>query len=167
MSVGRASIVAVVGRSGSGKTTLLERLIPELQRRGRRVGAIKHTHHTFDLDPQGKDSWRLYQTGAQVVAFSSGAQLAVLRRTDTELPLEDVIARYLGDVDIVLVEGYKDLPLPKIEVVRDGHELQCAQDQLLAIVGDDRPGWQVPCFRPDDTDGLIAFLEGAVFARRG
>jgi molybdopterin-guanine dinucleotide biosynthesis protein B len=157
--------VAVVGRSGSGKTTLIEQLIPELQRRGRRVGAVKHTHHSFDFDPRGKDSWRLYQAGAQVVAFSSNAQLAVMRRTDAELPLEEVVARYLGDVDVVLVEGYKELPLPKVEVVREGQELLCSQDQLLAVVGDARPGLRVPCFRPDDARGLVELLEGAVFAR--
>ena len=158
-------IVAVVGRSGSGKTTLIERLIPELERRGLRVGAVKHTHHDFDLNPRGKDSWRLYQAGARVVAFSSTAQLVVMRRTEAELPLGDVVDQYLGDVDVVLVEGYKELPLAKIEVVRAGEELQCAGDQLLAVVGDERPGLQVPCFRPDDAPGLAGFLEETVFAR--
>jgi molybdopterin-guanine dinucleotide biosynthesis protein B len=64
----RVPVVAVVGASGSGKTTVLESLIPEFRRRGRRVGAVKHTHHSFDFDPRGKDSWRLFHAGAQVVA---------------------------------------------------------------------------------------------------
>lgn len=157
-----AAIVAVVGRSGSGKTTLIERLIPELRRRGKRVGAVKHTHHAFDFDPQGKDSWRLYHAGAQVVAFSSSAQLAVMRRLDTEIALEEVIARYLGDVDFVLVEGYKELPLPKIEVVRPGADLLCREDQLLAVVGDDRAGLRIPAFSPDDVEGLVGLLEASV-----
>jgi len=79
--------------------------------------------------------------------------------------LEDVVAHYLGDVDVVLVEGYKELPLPKIEVVREGQELQCSGDELLAVAGDARPGLHVPCFRPDDAAGLVGLLEGTVFAR--
>jgi molybdopterin-guanine dinucleotide biosynthesis protein B len=156
------AIVAVVGASGSGKTTVLESLIPELRRRGRRVGAVKHTHHSFDFDPRGKDSWRLFHAGAQVVAFSSTAQLAVMRHLEGEVSLEEIIARYFSDLDLVLVEGYKELPLPKIEVIGSGQELVCSQDQLLAVVSDDRRDLLVPCFRPGDIAGLATFLETQV-----
>jgi molybdopterin-guanine dinucleotide biosynthesis protein MobB len=158
----QVAVVAVVGASGSGKTTLLESLIPELRRRGRRVGAVKHTHHSFDFDPRGKDSSRLLAAGAQVVAFSSTAQLAVMRHLDEEVSLEEIIARYFGDLDLVLVEGYKELPLPKVEVVRGGRELQCSQEQLLAVVTDDRRDLRVPSFRPGDVAGLATFLETTV-----
>jgi molybdopterin-guanine dinucleotide biosynthesis protein MobB len=154
--------VAVVGRSGSGKTTLIEALIPELARRGRRVGAIKHTHHAFDLDPSGKDSWRLFHAGAPVVAFSSTAQLVVMRHLEHEIPLEEVLARHFDDVDLVVVEGYKELPLPKIEVARSGQDLLCSQDQLIAVVTDDGRDLHLPAFRPGDIGALAAFLETRV-----
>jgi molybdopterin-guanine dinucleotide biosynthesis protein MobB len=155
-------MVAVVGASGSGKTTVLEALIPELSRRGRRVGAVKHTHHSFDLDARGKDSWRLFHAGAHVVAFSSTAQLVVMRHLEGQLSLDDIIARYFNDLELVLVEGYKELPVPKIEVVRSGRDLVCPQDQLLAVISDDRHDLRVPCFRPGDVAGLATFLETRV-----
>jgi molybdopterin-guanine dinucleotide biosynthesis protein B len=97
-----------------------------------------------------------------VVAFSSTAQLAVMRHLDGEVSLEEIIARYFSDLDLVLVEGYKELPLPKIEVVRAGRELLCSQDQLLAVVSDDGRDLRVPCFRPGDVAGLATFLETRV-----
>lgn len=155
-------IIAVVGRSGSGKTTLLERLIPELRRRGRRVGAVKHTHHSFDLDPNAKDSWRLFQTGAPAVAFSSTAELVVMRHLERELSLQEIVERYFGDMELVLVEGYKELPLPKIEVVRSGQEPSCPRGELIAVVSDDRRDVQVPTFRPADVGALATVVEAAV-----
>jgi len=154
--------VAVVGRSGSGKTTLIEALIPELARRGRRVGAVKHTHHAFDLDPSGKDSWRLFHAGAPVVAFSSTAQLVVMRHLEREASLEDVIARYFTDVDLVLVEGYKELALPKIEVAQAGQQLLCSPDELIAVVSDDGRDVPVPTFRPGDIGALATLVETRV-----
>jgi molybdopterin-guanine dinucleotide biosynthesis protein B len=156
-------IIAVVGRSGSGKTTLIEQLIPELRRRGRQVGAVKHTHHAFDLDPSGKDSWRLFHAGAPVVAFASAAQLVVMRHLGRELSLEEIVTRYLGDVELVLVEGYKELPLRKIEVVRTGQELLCSLDDLIAVVSDDQRDLVVPTFRPADVGPLATFVEATAF----
>ena len=156
-------IIAVVGRSGSGKTTLIEQLIPELRRRGRRVGAVKHTHHSFDLDPSGKDSWRLFHAGAPVVAFASNSQLVVMRHLEREASLDEIVTRYLDDVEVVLVEGYKELPLRKIEVVRSGEELLCSLDELIAVVSDDRRDLRVPTFRPVDVGPLAALVETTAF----
>lgn len=153
------AVIAIVGQSGSGKTTLLEGLIAELKRRGRRVGVVKHSHHPFDLDRQGKDSWRLFHAGAEVVAFSSPSRMAVVKEVKAEIPLEELLTTYLGDVDLALVEGYRGAPIPKIEVVRAGQEPLCPQEQLLAVVGEGRPGLQVPCFDPEDIQGLVGFLE--------
>ncbi len=152
-------VIAVVGKSGSGKTTLLTRLIPELRQRGFRVGAIKHSHHPFDLDRPGKDSWRLLQAGAEGVAFASSSQVAVLREVKAELTVDELVALYLGSVDLVLVEGYKEAPLPKIEVVRDGGPLFSPREQLLAIIGEgEGPGLDVPRFSPEDVRGLADFV---------
>jgi len=152
-------VIAVVGKSGSGKTTLLTRLIQELKQRGFRVGAIKHSHHPFDLDRQGKDSWRLLQAGAEGVAFASSSQVAVLRGVKAELTVDELVALYLGSVDLVLVEGYREAPLPKIEVVRDGGTLFSPKEQLLAIIGEGgAPGLDVPRFSPEDVQGLADFV---------
>lgn len=148
-------VIAVVGKSGSGKTTLLTHLIPELKRRGYRVGAIKHSHHPFEFDRRGKDSWRLFQAGAEGVAFSSSSQVAVLRGVKAELTLDELIALYFGKVDLVLVEGYKEAPLPKIEVVRHREALFSSKEQLLAVVGEGgAPGLDVPRFSAEDVQGL-------------
>lgn len=152
-------VIAVVGKSGSGKTTLLTRLIPELKRRGFRVGAIKHSHHPFELDRRGKDSWRLFQAGAEGVAFTSSSQVAVVREVKAELTLDELIVLYFGDVDLVLVEGYKEAPLPKIEVIRSGEALFSPKGQLLAIVGEGgTPGLDVPRFSPEDVESLADLI---------
>jgi molybdopterin-guanine dinucleotide biosynthesis protein B len=159
-------VVAIVGRSGSGKTTLLERLIPVLRRRGRKVAVAKHSHHAFDLDPSGKDSRRLAEAGADVVAFSSPEQLVVMQRASAAITLDEVIARHLGKVDIVLVEGYRELPIPKIEVLADGAAPLCSRDTLLGVVGMDSPGLPVPRFDPADVEGLAEFLDRVLSVRR-
>ncbi len=132
-------VVAIVGRSGSGKTTLLERLIAVLRRRGRKVAVVKHSHHASDLDPSGKDSRRLAGAGADVVAFCSPEQLVVMQRAPTGISLNDLIERHFGAVDIVLAEGYRELPIPKIEVLADGPAPLCSGDTLLGVVGMDSP----------------------------
>jgi molybdopterin-guanine dinucleotide biosynthesis protein B len=158
-------VVAIVGRSGSGKTTLLEGLIPALRRRGRRVAAVKHSHHAFDIDPSGKDSRRLAEAGADVVAFCSANQVVVMRHAPGPISLDDVIARHLGDVDLVLVEGYRELPIPKIEVLSDGDALVSPAETLLGVVGPDRPDLAVPRFDPGDLEGLADFLDRKLSGR--
>lgn len=102
---GGPPVVALVGPSGSGKTTLLERLIGEFLRAGLRVGAIKHAPHGFDLDRPGKDTWRFREAGAAAVAAAAPGAVGVFRTWAGEPPLDEVV-RLLGDVDLVLVEGY-------------------------------------------------------------
>jgi len=90
----------------------------------------------------------------------------VIQRLESAVPLDEVIARYLGDVELVLVEGYRELRLPKIEVVREGEELLCPPDQLVAVVGEDRPALGVPCFGAGDIAKVADFLEGMCFRAR-
>ena len=108
----RPPAVCFVARSGTGKTTLLE-----LVRRGHRVGAVKHHAHDFDIDRPGKDSHRLAAAGSAVTVISSPDRLALVRR-GSEPSLEEILGRYFGEVDLVLVEGYKEETLPKIEIHR-------------------------------------------------
>jgi molybdopterin-guanine dinucleotide biosynthesis protein MobB len=159
-------IVAVVGQSGSGKTTLLERLIPELKRRGWRVGAVKHTHHTFDFDPRGKDSARLFRSGAEVFAFASTSELAVMRQVQDTITLDDLVRTHMTGVDVVLVEGYKELAIPKIEVLGRGKAPSCPVDDLLAVVTEDDLGTSAPRFRPDDAAGLAQLIETRILGER-
>ena len=153
-------IVSVVGKSNVGKTTLLEKLIAELKQRGYRVGTIKHDVHGFDIDHPGKDSWRLAQAGSDAVVIASPQKLALIKRLEGELSLDEV-ASYIPDVDIILTEGYKRADKPKIEVYRQGvgDELLCSPDELIAVVTDVALDIPVPQFDLNDVSGLADFIE--------
>src|SRR5215470_1879511 len=112
-------IFGLAGWSGSGKTTLLAALIPELVARGLSVSTIKHAHHEFDVDRPGKDSWRHREAGASEVMVASSRRWALMRelRGAAEPSLEELIAK-MGPADLLLVEGFKFDPHPKIEVHR-------------------------------------------------
>lgn len=158
-------IVAIVGRSGSGKTTLLEKLLPELKRRGYRVGTIKHHVHAFEIDREGKDSWRHARAGAESVALVSPHKLAFVTHLSAEMTPEEIRATFFRNVDIILAEGYKAYPQPKIEIVRSALSDTpiCADDeQLLAIVSDRPLSVQVPCFGLEEIESLADFLEEQV-----
>lgn len=112
-------LIGLAGWSGSGKTTLLTRVIPELRARGVSVSTIKHAHHKFDIDTPGKDSYEHRAAGAQEVLVSSGARWALMRelRGDAEWTLRELVAK-LSRVDLLIVEGFKTGPHPRIEVFR-------------------------------------------------
>lgn len=128
-----APIVSFVGRSNSGKTTLIEAIIPLLKRTGLRVGAIKHNAHRFEIDHPGKDSWRFTHAGADTMVITSAGQMAMVKVLERQKTVQEIADELFGDVDIVIVEGYKAADLPKIEVVRFDAPVIPA-DQLLAWV---------------------------------
>jgi molybdopterin-guanine dinucleotide biosynthesis protein B len=113
------NVIAFCGFSGSGKTTLVEQLIVRLRLAGQRVSVVKHAHHDFDIDHEGKDSWRHRQAGAFEVVVASDRRLAKIREypSTAEPSVEQLIAE-LSECDWVLVEGFKNAALPKIEVWR-------------------------------------------------
>jgi molybdopterin-guanine dinucleotide biosynthesis protein B len=154
-------LVCIVGRSDSGKTTLIEKLLPALVRLSLRVGTIKHDVHGFDIDRPGKDSYRHKQAGAATTIISSPAKLAMVRDTDHDLTLDELLPYFRG-LDLVLTEGYKRETKPKVEIYRpEAHpEPLCRGDEnLVALVGDVEIDLGVPRFGLEDADGLAAFLK--------
>jgi molybdopterin-guanine dinucleotide biosynthesis adapter protein len=155
-------IVSIVGRSNTGKTTLIEKLIPELRRRGYRVATIKHNIHGFDIDHEGKDSWRHKKAGARLTVIASPQRIAVIEDVSKDYELSELRDRYIRDVDIILSEGFKRNPHPKIEVVRSEmrhNPLSSREDNLIAIVSDEPVDRGVPCLDIDDTQGLVDLIE--------
>ena len=112
------NVIGFAGFSGSGKTTLVEQIIPALRQRGQRVSVVKHAHHQFDIDHPGKDTWRHREAGAFEVVAASDKRLVLMREFEqpTELSVHHLLAELYQGVDWVLVEGFKDCDLPKIEV---------------------------------------------------
>jgi molybdopterin-guanine dinucleotide biosynthesis protein B len=155
-------MVSIVGKSDSGKTTLLEKLVPELTARGFRIGTIKHDVHGFDIDHEGKDSWRHKQAGANTVAISSPKKVAVIKDVEAEETLEGLSSKYFQDVDIILTEGYKRENKPKIEIFRSqvhDEPLCKSDDSLVALVSDTPLDLGVPRFELDDIKGLADLVE--------
>ncbi|QKO22028.1 molybdopterin-guanine dinucleotide biosynthesis protein B [Rhodoferax sp. BAB1] len=134
-------VVGFAGYSGSGKTTLVEQLIPALKLRGLRVSVVKHAHHKFDIDHPGKDSWRHREAGAFEVVIASNRRLAMMREFEQlhEPTVHELIAELYDGVDWVLVEGFKNSDLLKVEVWRaaNGKPVRYPDDDFIAAVATD------------------------------
>jgi molybdopterin-guanine dinucleotide biosynthesis protein B/molybdopterin-guanine dinucleotide biosynthesis protein len=158
-------VFGLAGWSGSGKTTLLEELIPRLTGAGLRVSLIKHAHHRFDIDHPGKDSHRLTAAGADTMLISSPEKLAVVKQHAESPPIEELIATYFGDVDLILTEGFKKSGLPKIEVHRAERSptLLCRGEQndpsLLAVASDEPLELDVPVLDLNNPTQIADFVE--------
>ena len=157
-----ASVISIVGHSGSGKTTLIEKLIYEFRQRGLRVATIKHAHHKVELDSPGKDSWRYTQAGASMSMLVTSDGVQLIASEITQHGLESLVNRFMGEVDLVLAEGFSHESGAKIEVLRR----ECSsvprcriEDGLVAIVTDmDGVYPQIPHFALDDIDSVARFL---------
>ncbi len=134
------AVLGVAGWSGSGKTTLIEGLLPLLAGRGLAVSTVKHAHHGFDIDRPGKDSHRHRAAGAREVMVISGTRWALLHeaRDEAEPVLEELLTR-LAPADLVLVEGFKSHPIPKLEVHRPslGRAPLWPNDPMILAVASD------------------------------
>lgn len=156
-------VICVVGWKNSGKTTLIEHLISRFEAGGVSVSTIKHTHHSVDLDEPGKDSFRHRQAGAREVAIVSSARWALLHENHCqgESRFEQILDRLLP-VDIVLVEGFKNLPYDKIEIHRGGtggEIIAHADPSVKAVVTDiDVEGLSIPEFELTDADAVARFV---------
>jgi len=160
-------VVVFSGWSGAGKTTLIEQVIAALKAAGQRVSVIKHAHHRFDIDHEGKDSWRHRKAGAYEVLVASGKRMALMREYETEVEpeLHALIGELTPAADWVLVEGFKHADLPKIEVWRAevGEAAQYPVDPFVTAVATDRAEalpepTNLPVFALDDAPGLARWL---------
>ena len=159
-----SKVIGVAGFKNAGKTTLVEKLVTELTRRGRRVSTVKHAHHSFDIDHEGRDSFRHRKAGAAEVAVVSRSRWAIIHesRNEEEPSLADILAK-LGPCDLVIVEGYKRDAHDKIEVRNlslDHPKLAGDDPTVVAIAANgvmaDAP---VPVFDRDDVTALATFIE--------
>lgn len=152
-------VISLVGKSNCGKTTYLEKLISEMKRRGFKVATIKHDVHGFDIDKPGKDTWRHAQAGADIVCISSPQKMAMIKKVEQELLLDEVIG-YIDGVDIIFTEGYKRESKRKIEVFRQAASEKplCSKEELLAMATDVKVYDDVPHFSLEDASDMADFL---------
>src|SRR5271170_55701 len=157
-------IIGLAGWSGSGKTTLVTRVIPVLTGRGLKVATVKHAHHDFDIDRPGKDSWLHREAGPSEVAIVSSRRWAIVHElgNEPEPPLADVLAK-LSPVDLVIVEGFKRHPHPKLEVYRAvvGKPLLHPDDDCIVAIATDAPlpQAQLPVLMLDDIAGIADAMQ--------
>lgn len=158
-------VFGIAGWKNSGKTGLAVRIVTELTARGYRVSTIKHAHHDFDIDKVGADSWRHRQAGAHEVTIVSGTRFAIMHelRGEAEPSFEEILA----PCDLVLIEGYKYEPVPKIEARRleaaKTEPLAGSDPHIIAIAADHAvTDTALPVFDLDDTATIADFIEKTV-----
>lgn len=165
--VGRAPVLGIAAPSGTGKTTLLEATLPHLVAAELRVALVKHAHHDFDIDQPGKDSHRLRQAGARQVVVGSTRRLAsIIERADPDQPptLGEFLARIDPSLtDLVLVEGFKRDPLPRLALTRTAAPsppVPLDDPWLVALASDDpaSAAGGLPCLDIDDPAAVAAFI---------
>ncbi len=155
-------VFGIAGWSGSGKTTLLEKLIPELTRSGLTVSVIKHAHHGFDIDRPGKDSYRHREAGATEVLLSCNDRWALMheRRAESEPTLNELLG-HLSPCDLVLIEGFKQEPVPKLEVHRPAHGkplLFDGRSDIIAVASDGDLQIACPLLPLNDVAAIARFI---------
>jgi len=164
----RSRAITIVGRSGTGKTTLLIKLVKELTGRNYRIGCIKHHHgKDFEIDHEGKDSWQLTRAGVATMMVVSPTTTAMVKKNlNAEEPsLVATLEQYFPDMDLIFIEGYKNNPLPKIEIFRKecNVSLLCRQEKydpsLIAVASDHPLELDVPVFDLEDINGICNFIE--------
>jgi molybdopterin-guanine dinucleotide biosynthesis protein MobB len=156
-------VFGVVGWKNNGKTTLVVHLVEHLTAAGYAVSTVKHAHHEVDLDQPGKDTWRHREAGASEVVLATARRFAIIHelRGAAEPPLDELLAR-MTPVDLVLVEGFKRFPHPKLEVHRHerGTPLLARDDPSIVAVAADTPltDLDLPQFHLDDIEAIAGFI---------
>ncbi len=159
------AVVSVIGRSGAGKTTLIETLIPELRKRGHRVGTLKHSGHAGSADRPDKDTFRHVSAGAERSVLSGPGEVALFERREEEIAPEKAVRRFFEGFDLLITEGFKRGPFLKIEVARASVSrdlIAGPSEGLVGVVADFDPPHAVPRFSFDDPASLADFLESTI-----
>ncbi len=169
--INRPLIIRVVGKKKSGKTTFMEKLLPELARLGVRVATVKHDTHGFEMDREGKDSWRHKRAGAAASAVCGPDQVALVKSVAREPSLAELARDYFADMDLVLAEGFFRSPGLMIEVFRpEAHTAPlCAEHGpekgLLALISDAPLDLGAPRFGLDQAREVAEFIFREVLGR--
>ena len=152
------TIISIVGKQNAGKTTLIKDLIPKLKNQGFRVGTLKYNIRKFDIDHEGKDTYKYYHSGADSVAISSQNEFVVMKKTASLLTLHEIIEAHLNDVNVVLVEGYREDDYPRIRLI-DPQETRTvkidSKNELLLV----KENLKTRCFSIDDINKALNFIE--------
>lgn len=158
-------VVLIIGKQNVGKTTLIGLIIPRLKKRGYRVGTIKYNIPHFEIDHEGKDTYRHYQAGADIVSISSAKKLAIIKRVGKRSPaIKDIIRDNYQDADIVLVEGYKKWKQPCIEIQNNCRQADSPNGErksylrINSFPQKDAPV-PTPTFRKKDLSMVMKFIE--------
>jgi len=164
MSTGslQGRILLVVGRKKAGKTTLIEKLLSALKERGYKMGSIKYTTEDHEFDTPGKDSYRHAQAGAETTMIVSSHKAAIFSNSLRDRELEEVLDFVFQGYDLVLGEGFRSSPYPKIEVHnpdKSSAPLCSPEDNLIALVSSQKVEMGIPCFLPEELDSLVEFIE--------
>jgi molybdopterin-guanine dinucleotide biosynthesis adapter protein len=161
MKKNKIPVLTITAKSGSGKTTLLEILIAELKAKEYKVATVKHHSHSgFQIDKQGKDSWRFAQAGSDHVIIAAPDKIASYQLLEQELTLDEILST-ITNVDIILVEGYMRARQPTIEIIRAslGTEIISSGEQLIALVTDIDLDVKVPQFNINAVPKIVEFVE--------
>ena len=165
MNSEEVTIISIVGKKNAGKTTLIRTLIPELKERGHRVGTLKYNIKEFKIDHEGKDTYKYYHLGADSIALTSQDEIAVIKRVTDPPGTSEFIAKYLNDVNIVLIEGYRGGDYPRIKIV-DSKETKIdsndPDNELILIRGD----METKHFSTEDTNKALDFIENIIHLKR-
>lgn len=154
-------IITVTGKSGSGKTTLIEKLIMHYKRTGKKISVIKSMRHEFHTDPEGKDTFRYRESGAVSSIITNGKRFALISEIDDRSDPLDLAEKYFSESDIVIIEGFKEGNVMKIEVIGDSDEppLFPGDSQIKIIVTDRNIRAELPVFRRNDIQSIVSAIE--------
>lgn len=155
-------ILSIVSKKGCGKTTLIEKLIKEFKARGYKVGTVKHDTHGFDMDHEGKDTWRHKQAGADGVLISSPWKITLILDVDEELWLDELVDKYYQNMDLVITEGFKQAAKTQVEVFQKAKydtPMYAGEDNVIAILSDTSLDVDIPCLSLDDFMPIVDMVE--------
>lgn len=161
INMNRQKIITIVGKSNSGKTTLVEKLVKYYTSMGKKVSALKSMRHDFQIDHEGKDTWRYRDAGAFSAAITNGRMMAFVSDIDSEYTPLDLAHLYFPDSDVIIIEGYKESKSPKIEVIGDSTEapLYTGDDAVKLLVTDRMIKAEIPVCRRDDIAAIVNEIE--------